>query len=154
MKTLQVVVSVSILVFTQVGAQEADMPEPATQSSTRFEAVEVYLDSGETPLAAYQFEFAAGTGEIRIVGIEGGEHPAYEEPPYYDPAALSKGRIIIAAFDTGDDLPTGKTRVARLHLQVIGDTEPEYVVKLDVAASTGGKRIPASVTLRKGEEEE
>jgi len=131
-------------------AQEA--PEPEARPGVRFEAVDVYVDSGDAPLAAYQFEFAAEVGEVKIVGIEGGEHAAFEAPPYYDPAALMKHRVIIAAFNTGADLPGGKTRVARVHVQVTGDAAPEYVVKLNVAASPDGKEIKATATLGGGTE--
>ena len=150
-KILHAIVLVWIVFTAQLRAQEAELEQPAPTSLVRFEAVDIYMDSKDEPLAAYQFEFAAETGEIKIVGIEGGEHPAFKEPPYYDPEALAQNRIIIAAFDTGKDLPAGKTRVARLHVEVIGEPEPEYVVKLDVAASAEGKKIPATVTLAKGE---
>ena len=126
----------------------ADAADAATRPAVRFEAVDVCVDAGDTPLAAYQFELAAEVGEITIVGVEGGEHAAFKErPPYYDPAARMNNRIIIAAFNTGQDLPTGKTRVARIHLQVGRETEPKYVVKLHTAASADGKRIPATVTV-------
>jgi len=124
--------------------------EPEGRPAVRFEAVDVYVDSGKSPLAAYQFELAAEVGDMKIVGIEGGEHAAFKEPPYYDPAALMKHRVIIAAFNTGADLPSGKTRVARVHVQVTGDAEPEYVVKLHVAASADGKEIKATATLAGG----
>lgn len=120
--------------------------------AVRFEAVEVYVDSGKAPLAAYQFELAAEVGEVTIVGIEGGEHAAFKEPPYYDPAALRKHRVIIAAFSTGRDLPVGRTRVARIHVMVTGEVEPQYVIDLQVAAASDGKRIKAEATLAQGEE--
>ena len=152
MKMLQVIVLVWLFLAPNAWGQEAKLDQPAPQAPVRFEAVDVYVDSRDQPLAAYQFELAAETGEIKIVGIEGGEHPAFREPPYYDPAALTKDRIIIAAFNTGQDLPRGRTRVARVHLQIVGETEPEYVIKLEVAASPEGKKVPASVILAKGEE--
>ena len=129
-------------------AQEA---EPAAEQRVRFAWVDVTVDAKDAPLAAYQFEFAAETGTIRIVGVEGGEHAAFREAPYYDPAALKQGRIIIAAFNTGRDLPKGRTRVARLHLQVVGDVTPEYVVKLTVAAGAEGKPIQATAAATPGE---
>lgn len=112
----------------------------------RFLAVDIIVDTGEAPLAAYQFEFVAETGTIAIVGVEGGEHPAFAEPPYYDAAALHENHIIIAAFSTQKDLPAGKTRVARIHVQVTGDAEPQYVVVLRVAASADGRPIQATAT--------
>ena len=79
--------------------------------------------------------------------MEGGEAKAFEEPPYYDPAALSRDRVIIAAFNTGEDLPQGRTRVATIHLQIIGDVALEYQIDLGVAASMDGEEVAAEITL-------
>jgi hypothetical protein len=122
------------------------------EQMVRFAPLNVYIDSGAEQLAAYQFELKTTAGEVRIVGIEGGEHPAFAEPPYYDPAALMQDRVIIAAFNTGDDLPTGKTRVTTIHLQIIGDTDPEYELQLTVAGTYDGRQIPAVITFEKGEQ--
>jgi len=145
-------VKVAALAAVVKDAKERQAREHIPAASVRFEAIDIYVDSRDEPLAAYQFEFSDRTDSTKIVGIEGGEHPAFKEPPYYDPKALSKGRIIIAAFNTGPDLPKGKTRVARLHVQIAGDQEPEYAVELTVAASLKGKRIPASVSISQGGE--
>jgi len=142
-----IVVLASVLASVAAGAQEPAAP------AVRFEAVDVYIDSAERPLAAYQFEFAAETGEIKIVGVEGGEHEAFKHPPYYDPAALSNDRIIIAAFNTGQNLPSGRTRVARIHLQVTGAVGPEYVIIVSAAATSDGEKIPARGTIAQGEGE-
>jgi len=147
MKPLHALVLAGIFLATAGLSQETSLDTAAV----RFEAVNVYVDSGDRPLAAYQFEFAAETGEVTIVGIEGGEHPAFTEPPYYDPAALSRNKVIIAAFSTAKDLPKGRTRVARIHVRVSGDIEPEYVVALRVAASADGERIPTTATWARGE---
>jgi len=45
-----------------------------------FAAIDVIVDSGATPLAAYQFEMRSRTPGVEIVGIEGGEHSAFAEP--------------------------------------------------------------------------
>jgi hypothetical protein len=120
-------------------------------AKVRFAPVHIYLDSGEHPLAAYQFELKATKGQIKIVGVEGGEHAAFKEAPYYDPAALMQNRIIIAAFNTGQDLPTGRTRIATLHLQITGTTEPEYELELTVAADDKGERTSVESNLAKGD---
>jgi hypothetical protein len=117
----------------------------------RFAPVHVYLDSGNRSLAAYQFELKATSGRIKIVGVEGGEHVAFQEAPYYDPAALQHNRIIIAAFNTGRNLPTGRTRIATIHLQIIGDVEPEYELTLTVAADANGRQLPGKLNLQAGE---
>jgi len=121
------------------------------EPKVRFAPVEIYLDSGDGALAAYQFELKATTGTIKIVGVEGGEHAAFQEAPYYDPAALQRNRIIIAAFNTGSDLPRGRTRIATVHLQIIGEAEPEYELSLTVAADANGQELPAKLNLERGE---
>ncbi len=127
-------------------------PQPMSEDiDVRFVPLQVFIDSGPTPLAAWQFELKA-PDDVKIVGVENGEHEAFAEAPYYDPAALMNNRIIIAAFSTADQLPNGKTRVATVHLQVIGDTEPEYKLTLTVAGDREGSEIPATITYFQGEE--
>lgn len=116
----------------------------ATRDQVRFVAVDVYLDSGDVPLAAYQFELTARGGDVKIVGVEGGEHAAFAGPPYYDPKALTQDRIIIAAFSTAENLPSGKTRVARVHLRISGEPPPVFDVQLIVAADGEGQSIEAT----------
>jgi len=128
----------SILVLHAV--LEADTSGAAAHPST-FEAVEIYLDTADRPLAAFQLELTDAAGSARIVGVEGGEHPAFTKPPYYDPAALQGGRIIIAAFSTGRDLPTGKTRIATLHMITETGRPPEYGIQLQVAADAAGRDL-------------
>jgi len=150
-KVIGLLVTVSLVAPLLAGGS-ARTSEKTTQGRVRFVPVRVYLDSGDKPLAAYQFELKARTGQIKIVGVEGGEHPAFQEAPYYDPAALMNDRIIIAAFNTGNDLPHGRTRIATIHLQILGDTEPQYELKLIVAADTEGENLPAKLTLETGEQ--
>ena len=136
----------ALLLAVHTGAQEA----PAA-GAPRFATVDVLVDSKDKPLAAYQFEFAAEAGNVEIVGVEGGEHPAFQGAPYYDPEALSKGRIIVAAFSTARDLPKGRTRVATLHLRIAGAAAPRYVVKLIVAADAEGREISCTIQATEGE---
>jgi hypothetical protein len=90
--------------------------------------------------------------QIKIVGVEGGEHPAFNDAPYYDPAALMNERIIIAAFNTGADLPTTRTRIATIHLQITGDDEPKYDLILTTTADADGEEMAAKITLQTGED--
>jgi len=136
-------------------AQPQEEPTQTERTSVRFIALDIYIDSGETPLAAYQFELTADSGSFKIVGLEGGEHTAFAKPPYYDKKALSDSRanhdrVIVAAFDTGDDLPTGNTRVARVHVQITREPTPDFAVKLIVAASDDGEPIDATATCLQG----
>jgi hypothetical protein len=120
--------------------------------AVRFAYLDVYVDPGAKPLAAYQVELSPTAGNVVLTGLEGGEHAAFRAAPYYDPAALhqAKSRVIVAAFKTGNDLPEGRTRVARLHLQITGPAEPAWATKLQVAASSDGKPIDAKVTVSAG----
>ena len=140
---------VSVLLAGGLGAQEADAPEAAV----RFRAFDVVIDSGDAALGAYQLEIAAGAGDVKIVGIEGGEHPAFARPPYYDPKAMRGDRVILAAFSTRKDLPKGRTRVARIHVQVTGDAPVDFTATLTAAASSDGARIEANLSvIQQGED--
>lgn len=124
-------------------------------ASTRFTTIDVVIDTEKQPLAAYQVDIRDTRGVARIVGIEGGEHPAFAEPPYYDPAAIQNDRVILAAYSLAgtEDLPRGRTRVATIHVQITGGTEPDYASRLIVAADTAGENIEAQLSLRKDPEE-
>jgi hypothetical protein len=150
MRRLIVVILISMCLMVSVFAVQPEQGDLTSEERVRFTPLHIYLDSGQRQLAAFQFELKAIAGQIKIVGVEGGEHAAFQEPPYYDPAALTNNRIIIAAFNTGTELPTGETRVTTIHLQVIGDIEPEYQLDLTVAADTDGSEIPAEITFDKG----
>jgi hypothetical protein len=130
-----------MLIGASIGASGA-APAPPTDAS--FTYVDVSIDPHGTPLAAYQFELRTTAGDVKLVGIEGGEHAAFAKPPYYDTRALLNDRIVIAAFNTGTDLPSAKTRVARLMVRVAGPVPPKYDVKLQVAASSDAKPIDAA----------
>jgi hypothetical protein len=142
----------SILVLMAVFAASllsAAAQQTATNDSiVLFRAVDIYVDSKDKPLAAYQIEFSATNGNARIVGIEGGEHPAFSEPPFYDPKAMQHERVIIAAFSTNivSILPKGKTRIATIHIQTSSAVEPEFELKLQVAANSKGNKIAAEAS--------
>ena len=133
------------------GQAEPPLSQPSESAApgTRFAWVDVYLDSGDLPLAAYQFELSASAGDFKIVGIEGGEHVAFAEPPYYDPAALHNNRVILAAFSTARALPAGRMRVARVHVMLDGNS-PHYTARLRVAATADGSEVSATIQLEEG----
>lgn len=131
---------------------DATPPELIVVQPT-FQAVHVYVDSGDVPLAAYQFEVTATRGTMQIVGVENGEHEAFDEPPFYDRKTVEGGqadRIIIAAFSTAaaDQLPTGKTRVATVHVRMLDGATLN--VELQAAADPEGKKIQPTITFEKG----
>jgi len=119
------------------------------EPKVRFVPLEIHIDPQGESLGAYQFELKAQTGQIKIVGVEGGTHPAFKQAPYYDPAALAQERIIIAAFSTDRNLPKKRIRVATVHLQVTGDVEPDYRLDLTVAADDQGRSIDAEISPNK-----
>jgi hypothetical protein len=123
------------------------MDEDAPPASPRFMPVDIYVDSGQAQLGAWQLEFTGGN-DVQLVGVEGGEHAAYSQPPHYDAAALMRNRVILAALNTTDALPTGKTRVARLHLRVSG--QPTFETTLIAAGDADGERIDATPTASPG----
>jgi len=151
MSKITPIILAGICLIVPVLAQQSEQEYSTGRPGVRFAPLHIYIDSGNSSLAAYQFEMKAAAGQIKIVGVEGGQHKAFKEAPYYDPAALAKDRIIIAAFSTGGDLPKGRTRIATIHLQIIGDAEPQYELKLIVAADADAKEIPAEITFEKGE---
>jgi hypothetical protein len=141
---LLVVMSLGALGFQERRAGDARGAEVS------FEALDIYVDSGAAVLGAYQLELKADAAQAKVVGIEGGErHRPYEQAPYYDPAAQNEDqlreRIVLAAFSTAAELPTGRTRVARIHVQVTGGAKYEAV--LTAAAEREGKRIEAKVEV-------
>jgi hypothetical protein len=129
-------------------------PAPTLQESPRIEAnfgiIDIYIDSGKEPLAAYEFELGTLSGDVQIVGIERGDDPNFSDPPYYDPAAMNQSRIIVGAFNTTANPPKGKTRVARLHVRVGPGKLAKYAVKLIVAGSREGQAIEANVSFTEG----
>jgi hypothetical protein len=145
------IILTSICAIVPVLASQSERDYSTAQPGVRFAPLHIYLETCNL-LAAYQFELKATAGQIKIVGVEGGDHEAFKEAPYYDKTALlNKERIIIAAFSTSRDLPTGRTRIATVHLQIAGDVEPQYELELNVAADGNGKEIPAEITFEKGE---
>ena len=93
-------------------------------------------------------EFSASAA-TRIVGLEGGDDAAFKAPPFYDPEAMSRNRVIVAAYNTSDALPRGKSRVARIHFQTSGNLEPH--IELMVAGSMEGRPVQANVSMMEGE---
>ena len=119
-------------------------PTPLPAASSHFRALDIVIDSS-TPIAAYQVEVLVAEGDATIVGVEGGE-PPLDAPPYYDQAALTHDRIILAAFSTSATMPPGRHRVATVHFREVGAT-PVYEAVLRVAGDSDGVRRPATVTI-------
>jgi hypothetical protein len=131
-----------VMLLALLGEHVTAQPLVDVQRS-RFCAIDIYLDSNNRPLAAYQFEFSVAGGGAKIVGIEGGEHPAFSQPPHYDPKALQHERVIVAALSTNavNRLPQGRTRVATVHLQLNQADKPHWRIKVSTAGDADGRKI-------------
>ncbi len=145
MRMLVPVCIAALLAVTIVCAQD-------DVQSIRFDAIDVYVQTGDEPLAAYQLDLSAAKGDVTIVGIEGGDSEVFTGPPYYDPAAIQNDRVIIAYFSTAaaDALPRGKVRIATIHVQIVGDIQPVYDATITVAATVDGELIDAELILETG----
>ena len=126
-------------------------PGSIPDDDVRFEAVDLIVDSGAVPVAAWQIEIQSRSPGVEIVGIEGGDHQAFAAPPYYDPRAMNNDRVILASFSTDDELPAGRNRIARLHLQLEGPGPRDFEVQTHVMATVGGEPIDALASLEKTE---
>ncbi|MCY4498617.1 MAG: hypothetical protein OXC14_15180 [Rhodospirillaceae bacterium] len=131
-----------------IGAALSALPQ-VLENDTRFVALDIYIESTE-PLAAWQFELREASGRMRVVGVENGETAAFGEAPYYDLAAVSEGaadRIIVADYSMRQavELPTGRNRLATIHIRIEGTAEPDYVLDLVAAGSANGEPIRAYI---------
>ncbi|MBC8217680.1 MAG: hypothetical protein H8E73_04390, partial [Planctomycetes bacterium] len=124
MRKITAIILTSVCVMAPVVAQQSEHDDMAAEAGVRFAPLHIYLDSGDRSLAALQFELEATTGQIEIVGVEGGKHKPFYEAPYYDPAALAPDPIIIAAFHTGQHLPKRRTRLAPIPPHIAGSAGP------------------------------
>lgn len=144
-----VTISIALLwTWLSLSAQEPDAV--ASADASRFMVVEVQVDSGAERLAAYQLAFTSTNGAVKIVGIEGGEHPAFQQPPYYDPVAMQQDRVVIGAFSTAPagQLPSGVVRVASVHVMVAGNGKPSFNTRIDAAATIDGRQIPVQISIK------
>ena len=124
----------------------------AAQDNSRFISVDIYIDSPE-PFAAWQFELAdAGTSGMVVVGVENGASGAFDRAPYYDRQAVQTGtadRVMVAAYSLADvgDLPSGRVRIATLHLMVTGADEPRLDLRLVTAVTADGGDADAAISF-------
>ena len=122
---------------------------PAAES-IRFAVFDVLIDPHGETLAAYQITLDAPESEVKLVSIEGGEHPAFKDAPYHDPKAIQKSKVILAAFSTAptEALPTRPVRVASLHVQVTGNATPQFRVEVQKTGNANAEMIRAQVVVR------
>ena len=138
-------VALVLLSFSISGQPHAD------EHDIRFAAVDVYLDSAE-PVAAWQFELSDRTDGMKIVGVEQGDSPAYGRAPYYDREAVRLGeadRIIVADYSLADvaELPSGRVRVATVHLMLNSDDDADFDLFLVTATTYDGVVTDTRISL-------
>lgn len=133
------------------GVGAADVASGGHAVANRFAAYDLVVDTADWPLAAWQVELQCRQPAAQIVGIEGGDHTAFADPPHYDPRAMNQQRVILAAFSTAEELPLGRIRIARVHVQIPGPQPCEFDIRLVVIATLGGEPIDASVSLQESE---
>jgi hypothetical protein len=129
-------------------APEAE-PRPAEKAAESFRAVDLWVDSGESRLAAYQVVVTYDKAAVEIVGVEGGATPGFESAPFFDEAGKNAGRIVLAAFTRDAKAVAGRKRLGRLHLMVTG--KPEFEIKVEkvvTAAKIGGDKIEVAAELK------
>ncbi len=119
-----------------------------SQAGPTFCAYDLFVDSGSASLAAYQLEFKAAEADMQIVGVEGGDTPAFKNAPFYDPEAMQHNRVVIGAYSTDDraNLPAGTVRVARIHVMLPPGGHPNPVANLQTAGGPAGSKIDATVS--------
>ena len=125
---------------------------PVRADEVSFYPLYVYVDSGDRRLSVYQFELLYDAEAITIVGIEGGTAP-FDEAPYYDPAGMDEGRIVIGSFTTDEDPPRGRVLVAVLHVMQERTERRERGARLVLTAGPDGEKFEAAIDIFREEGE-
>lgn len=112
----------------------------------RIGALDVFVDSGANPLVAYRMVLADPSGRVKVIGVEDGSPAGFRSVPV-DPYGPQSQSIYLAAMNTGAGAPSGKIRIARLHVIIFGDGEPQYRPMRFEAATVGGEWMPAAVAI-------
>ena len=122
-----------------------------TARAAEFAVYDIYIDPHSDPIAAYQLKVWDKRAAIKIISVEGGEHPAFQKAPYFDPKAIQRDVIKLAGFHVGnvDELPRRKIRVASLHVEIGPGLNPDLAVSIEAAARPGGSSLYPTVTLTK-----
>jgi len=132
------------LVLLLVGSASAERPRV-------FGTIVLTIDAAGEELAGWQLRADFGKSDARIVGIEGGEHAAFASAPHYDPRALNGGEIILAALSSHEELPTGPTVVAVIHVEHDRSGLPPLEVSELIAVGSDGNETPATVIQENGD---
>ena len=124
---------------------------PAGASDLKFVTADIYLESS-VPVAAWQFELSDRAGDMQVVGVENGSLGAFPRAPYYDREAVAAGRadrIVVADYSLEPTtlLPSGRFRVATLHLALPAEAAPDFQLRLITATTHEGRPTDAAIDL-------
>jgi hypothetical protein len=140
------------------GGQTNEPIEFVQENETTFATLDITIDPKGHPLGAYQFELTSEDNTFTIVGVEAGEHAAFDHgrPPYFDPVATQgeNDRLILAEYAKpaldADQLPTDLIRVATVHIMfdnpVLDNEPPTIQLTLTAAGNAEGERIDAQIS--------
>ena len=148
---LAVVLTTSV-VGLRAGAGHQNPPagqQPDAPAAVHFHAVDVWVDAGAATLGGWQVELTDLGG--KVVGVEGGADQAFRDAPRYDPAVLHGDgpaeRLILAALKAPDEAaPSGRIRVARIHLPTGRAALPRPTPQDPVAADADGNPLAITIT--------
>ena len=89
---------------------------------------------------------------MKVVGVENGESAAWSDAPYFDREAVNLGladRIIVADYSLAPagELPDDRTRIATIHIQLSGQAEAEFDLRLIAATNTDGTKLDAEISI-------
>ena len=121
--------------------------------AAEFAVFDVFLDTQGEPLAAYQLKILDRNAAVKIISVEGGAHASFGEAPKFDPKAIQRDVIKLAAIslDASEKLPTSRVRVASLHVQIGAGLIPDWDAIVERAGRPGGQRISAEISISKRE---
>jgi len=149
--------------LSSIALAERDEQQPPVQdgpvpAGTTFLTLDVTIDPNGQPMGAYQFELTSDNASFTVVGVEAGEHAAFDHgrPPYFDPVATQgeTDRLILAEYALpefdADQLPTRAVRVATVHVMFADPLHehenPSIQLNLTAAGDADGERIDADVS--------
>jgi hypothetical protein len=136
--------------IAQLAVRTGTQPKQKIEGAS-FRVIDIFLDPKGKSLGAYQLGWKVTTQNARIVGIEGGDHPAFRNPPQYDPRAIQGERLVVAAFNAGAEksLPRGRIRIGSIHIEAAPSAICRFEIENLEAADVQGRRI--SVTAQSAE---
>jgi hypothetical protein len=123
----------------------------AQPEASFFTTVDLFVVS-DTPVAAWQVELTERRGAMQIVGIERGDDSTFRDPPYYDRVAVERSstdRIVLASFSLSNaaQLPSGRVRIARVHVRMTGAAAADYEARLVAAGTADGRPIDVQLSI-------